>query len=249
MVKRILRPWLPKAYKPHRILTGRLRGMLMVTSWHDYPAGITGRTERHLLAWLARCGLRGETWLDVGAHYGYTSLALSRAVGPTGRVYAFEPFVASAGYLSTTRRLNHLHQMRVIPIALGSEPPLRANRMVETRGMLDSSCSRNGVGELYFEAALDWLWPLISEGNPRIDGVKIDVQGMEASVIEGMKALLKTWRPKLVLEFHKGVDRNRVVGLLADAGYELPGTAIEPEPEDFRPAYLDNKSYAFATAA
>lgn len=219
--------------------------MVMVTSWHDYPAGITGRTEAHLLNWFARHSRQGETWLDIGAHYGYTSLALSRSVGSAGRVFSFEPFVASAGYLSTTRGLNRLTQMRVIPIALGSKPPLHANRMAEVRGMLDSSRRPDGDGELYFEAALDWLWPLISEGNARVDGVKIDVQGMEISVIEGMKEILRTWRPKLALEFHHGVDRNRVLSLLEDAGYRLPGTAIEPEPGEMCAVYLDDRSYAF----
>ena len=64
----------------------------MVTSWRDYPAGITGRTEKRLLEWFEREAGEGETWLDIGAHYGYTTLALARMTGPSGRVYAFEPF-------------------------------------------------------------------------------------------------------------------------------------------------------------
>ena len=73
----------------------RLRGAWLVTSWHDYPAGLAGRTERALLEWFAQNVHQGETWLDVGAHYGYTTIALGRLVGSHGRVFTFEPVPAT----------------------------------------------------------------------------------------------------------------------------------------------------------
>src|SRR5206468_10103171 len=96
-LKEYFRRFLPKTVRPHRILAGRLRGLRIVTSWHDYPGAILGRTERPLLDWFERNVRAGETWLDVGAHYGYTAIALSRLVGLRGRVFAFEPVVATAG--------------------------------------------------------------------------------------------------------------------------------------------------------
>ena len=74
-LKSLIRRGLPTGLRPHRILSGSLRGVRMVTSWHDYPAGITGRTERPLLEWFDENAKPGETWLDVGAHYGYTAIA------------------------------------------------------------------------------------------------------------------------------------------------------------------------------
>jgi len=43
-------------------------------------------------------------------------------------------------------------------------------------------------------------------GAAAIDGVKIDVQGMELDVLSGMKRLLKTYYAKLIVELHPGVD-------------------------------------------
>jgi len=43
-VKAQLRRLMPKTVGAHRILGGRLRGYRIVTSWHDYPAAILGRT-------------------------------------------------------------------------------------------------------------------------------------------------------------------------------------------------------------
>src|SRR6267378_2914827 len=109
-LKEHVRRLLPKSVRPHRILAGRLRGFRIVTSWYDYPAAILGKTERALLDWFEENVHIGETWLDVGAHYGYTALALSRLVGPAGRVFAFEPMITTAGCVARTRELNRLRQ-------------------------------------------------------------------------------------------------------------------------------------------
>ena len=114
----------PRRIGPHRIRGGSLRGARIVTSWHDYPAGVMGRTERGLLAWFQQEVRAGDTWLDIGAHYGYTAIALSRQVGAAGRVFAFEPVTATAGCVAQTRRLNNLSQLTVVPLGLGKPESL-----------------------------------------------------------------------------------------------------------------------------
>src|SRR5437870_13466498 len=103
-----VRRFLPKSIAPQSILAGPLQGASIFTSWHDYPGAILGTTERALLDWFRRDVSPGETWLDIGAHYGYTAIALSRLVGPAGRVFAFEPVLATAGCIARTRELNQL---------------------------------------------------------------------------------------------------------------------------------------------
>src|SRR4030081_2192460 len=105
-IRTMIRRVFPRRIKPHRILSGRLKGKRLITSWHDYPAAILGYTEESLLAWFSSNVKPGESWLDVGAHYGYTALALADLVGPGGRVWAFEPVTETAGHLSHTARLN-----------------------------------------------------------------------------------------------------------------------------------------------
>src|SRR5579871_1370118 len=95
--KERIRQFLPKTLKGHRIRRGFLQGSVIFTSWRDYPGAIRGTTEAPLLEWFQRNVQPGETWLDIGAHYGYTALALAKLVGATGRVVAFEPVIASAG--------------------------------------------------------------------------------------------------------------------------------------------------------
>jgi FkbM family methyltransferase len=138
-VKSVIRAWLPRTIRPRRILAGPLRGAWLVTSWHDYPAGLTGRTERPLLDWFAGQVRPGETWLDVGAHYGYTAFALARLVGPAGRVFTFEPVPATAGCVDQGRALNRLGQVTVVPLGLGSVETLEFRQLALTRGMADST--------------------------------------------------------------------------------------------------------------
>ena len=201
-LKNHIRRLLPRSIGPRRILGGPLRGQSLVTSWHDYPAAILGRTERPLLQWFAENVGAGETWLDVGAHYGYTAIALARLVGPEGRVYAFEPMTSTAGCIAQSRSINRLSQLTIVPVALGCCESIAARELPEVRGMLDSTRVESDRGEPFFVANFDWLWPRISQsgsgGAHRIDGVKIDVQGMEIEALRGMSVTLQRYRPKLV---------------------------------------------------
>ena len=244
--KSFFRRFLPKSIRSQHIMGGPLRGAPIVTSWHDYPAAILGRTERPLLDWFADSIQQGETWLDVGAHYGYTAIALSRLVGEEGRVIAFEPMVSTAGCLSQTKMLNNLSQLTVLPLALGKPQTLELQKLPFVRGMVDSTLGESeGFQETILVARLDWLWPQICGGQENIHGVKIDVQGMEIEVLKGMSELLKRVGPKLVVELHRGVDRGELLHLLTSLGYSVPATPIEPTAGEVEPLYLDDRSYAF----
>ena len=276
-IRSLSRGLLPKSVRHHRILGGPLRGFHIFASCYDYPAAILGRTERPLLEWFAQNVKAGETWLDVGAHYGYTAIALCRSVGRSGRVFAFEPMMSTAGYVTQTRQLNNFPQLTVLPLGLAAPETLEMKQLPVTRGMVDSTLckaegrrqkaegrrqkaesgrqkaeSRRQKGEeqavwqeTIMVARLDWLWPRICGGREQIDGVKIDVQGMEVEVLNGMIETLRRQHPKLVVEVHHGVDRNQLLGLIESAGYSRQATPIEPFEGEVEPQYVNDRSYYF----
>ena len=262
-IKSHLRRLLPRAIRQHLILAGPLRGCSIVTSWHDYPAALTGRTERPLLDWFSENVGHGETWLDIGAHYGYTAIALSKLVGTMGRVFAFEPMINTAGCVAQTRQLNKFSQLIILPLGLANPDTLEMQRLPVTRGMVDSTLCRKEGGrkkaegrrqkderqavwqETIMVARFDWLWPRICGGREQIDGIKIDVQGMEIEVIQGMIETLRRQHPKLVVEVHRGVDRNQLLDLAEIAGYLRQALPIEPVEGEVEPQYVDNRSYVF----
>lgn len=243
--KWFLRQLLPRTVTPQRIWGGPLRGLRIVTSWFDYPAAILGYTEPRLLEWFKRNVHPGETWLDVGAHYGYTALALSSLVGPAGRVFAFEPVLATAGFLSQTRRLNRLPQLTVLPLALGDPVEFELKQLALVRGMVDSTQSVAEWTETILVTRLDRVWSHICGEHEQVDGVKIDVQGMELATLRGMSELLNTFKPKLVIEVHHGTDRREFLDLLSTLGYSHQGVPTEPIHGETEPQYVDDRSYAF----
>jgi FkbM family methyltransferase len=173
-----------------------------------------------------------------------------------GRVFAFEPMIGTAGCMAKTRELNKFRQLIVLPLGLANPEALEMERLPATRGMVDSTlCPKTGGRkeqedqtewqETIMVARLDWLWPRICGESQQIDGVKIDVQGMETEVLRGMGDLLKRHAPKLVIELHKGVNRDELLSLVTRHGYSLPATPIEPIPGENEPLYVDDRSYAF----
>src|ERR1700693_2859705 len=259
-IKSRLRMLVPRQLKKHRILSGPLRGRWIVTSWQQYHTGMLGTTERGLMSWFHNNVKAGETWLDIGANYGYTALAMQRLAGPDGRVFAFEPKLSTCGCLSQTMLLNRLPEVITVPMGLGSPESVELKRLVTIGGMV--ACGSKTVDEFRSRvreiaksesletiavARLDWLWPQICGYRNRVDGVKIDVQGMELEVLQGMTEILKAHRPKLVVEIHAGIDGGVLLGLLESCGYQRRGTPIYTVPgEEQGPQYYDNLSYAFS---
>jgi FkbM family methyltransferase len=247
-MKELARALFSRAIRPRRILAGPLRGTWLVTSWHDYPAGLTGRTERPLLAWFDRHVRAGETWIDVGAHYGYTAFALARLVGMRGRVFTFEPVPATARCLDRGARLNRLDQVTVLPLGLGAAQTIEARRLSLRRGMADSISRDESQTVAMLVARFDWLWPILGGLAAPIHGIKIDIQGMELEALEGMRDTLARWRPRIVIELHAGVSRERVLTLLGALGYSTTAEPIEPARGERTPLFLDDRSYAFTPA-
>lgn len=243
-IKHLLRPLLSRTHTAHRILTGPLARAKIVTSWRDYPAAIVGYAERELTAWLLQHVQPGETWLDVGAHYGYTSLSMCHRTGSGGRVFAFEPSLSSAGCIARTRLANRYWWWTVCPFALDDSPAPAMHELPWVRGMIDSQITPDAADgtERFMSVAFDAVWPGIAGADQRVHGIKMDVQGMELSALRGMRELLGRHRPILVLEIHAGVDRDQIIKILVTAGYSPKPEPIEKGATDF---FDPNSNYSF----
>jgi hypothetical protein len=113
------------------------------------------------------------------------------------------------------------------------------------RGMAEHK-DRDHMTDQICLARFDEIWPSLSGHQPQIHGIKVDVQGAEYDVLVGMKLHLSEWKPKLVIEFHAGVDRGKLVGLLQTLGYSAGGVPIHGGPADL--PYLDDHSYVFVAS-
>lgn len=150
---------------------------------------------------------RGGVFIDVGAHIGKYTIPMAKIVGKEGLVIAIEPHPENYLFLIKNIRLSKLRN--IIPLNLAAwkedcELKLFIGESSETH-----SIKRNVTGHTmnkYINIKAKKLDTIVRDLNlKRVDLVKIDVEGAEVEVLEGMTEILKTYSPKLVIEVF---DRN-----------------------------------------
>ena len=184
----------------------------------------------------------GGTAVDAGANWGYFSLLAAPAVGLAGTVIAMEPdprqFAALAGNIAA----NGFRHVSAVQAAASAE---------EGRLSLvgyDEADANRGVSRLADPSVPGRRFDVratsvdtLTAGCPHVDLVKIDVEGAEDAVLDGMDAGLSSRRYRaIVLELHpgllraKGVDPASCVSRLRDRGYR--GWTIDLGPAAYRRA-------------
>jgi len=178
-------------------------------------------------AWVSTEIRPGDTVLDLGANIGYYTLLFARLVGPSGKVYAFEPDPANCALLEKNIQRNGYTNVVLVPQAVAAASGvLRLYRAATNQG--DHRAYDSGDGRSAIEVpaiALDDFFA----GNARpIDFIKMDIQGSEFAALSGMQALLRR-QPhlKMVTEFwpfglsRAGVVPTAYLDLLEAQGLEL----------------------------
>jgi FkbM family methyltransferase len=146
----------------------------------------------------------GDTFIDIGANIGYYTLIAARAVGPKGRVFAFEPDPDNFALLKKNVEQNGYQNVTLVNRAVSNRAQtLRLFRSETNRGdhrVYDSKDGRPSIG--IKAVALDGYFLKMDKV---VQFIKMDIQGAEALALEGMKRLIRSNRRlKLVTEFSPG---------------------------------------------
>lgn len=181
----------------------------------------------------------GWTVVDIGSQVGYMTLLLAQRVGPTGRVFAFEPMPANFAALRENITLNGYQNVTPVQAAVSNTAGyMRLHRMdsreLSATATLVTPAEHEAGGIDVATARLDDAIPL--DRRP-LRFVKIDVEGAEGWVLEGMADILARDRPILLVEIHPlAGGENPTVRLLQAAGYvaqpldrPASGAAIAPD--------------------
>jgi FkbM family methyltransferase len=163
----------------------------------------------------------GDLVVDVGAHIGYFALAAARAVGPGGRVLAFEPDQENLALAQANAERNGIDNVELLPqvvwrdaapvtFARDDGHPIRTYGRVADRGDTVAATSLDTAAEEHGAPAL----------------IKIDVEGGEEDVLTGAEAVLRDRRPVVVCEVHMEGGREaarlqRVTRFLEERGYAV----------------------------
>jgi FkbM family methyltransferase len=188
-----------------------------------------GVWEPNLTAWVRRALRPGDTFIDVGANIGYFTVLAARLVGGRGHVVAVE---ASPQFTAAARAnvaLNRCGNVRVVNVAAGEGPgrlaffqPCRTNRGNTTSVNVDA------LSPPLFTVASQAL-PDILTGDEltRARLVKIDVEGAEYAVVQGLVPVLSRMRDdvELIVEINPALlaaqdtSAARLVDLLGKYGF------------------------------
>lgn len=143
----------------------------------------------------------GDRVIDVGAHIGTFAVAFGARVGESGRVSAFESLAGHCRLLEDNVARNGLEGIVEVWQAVITGRGGRFEAEVR-EGNTAATRFRRADGPLPPLALDDW-WQRLQPQRPRIDLIKVDVEGMELEVLESACQILGACRPMLYVEVHR----------------------------------------------
>jgi FkbM family methyltransferase len=173
----------------------------------------------------------GMNVIDIGANYGLYTLTMSKTIGASGKLWAFEPTSLTASYLRKSISTNQMTNITLIQaglsdkkgtarISLNPNPELNA---------ITSQPDSNGEYETVALISLDECEKMY--GWYDIDFIKLDAEGQEHNIITGGKHFLSTRSPLIMFELKHGDTINsELINDFSDLGYQpyhlIPGLNI-----------------------
>lgn len=139
----------------------------------------------------------GMTVFDVGANIGYLTCFFCRCVEPGGQVFSFEPDAANFSELAANVERNRITFCHPVPVAVGATdgavcfaPGLNGHIDVHSGSLPD--CSMVSLDSFVEQRSIF-----------HVNLVKIDVEGWELDVLQGMQRILGGKnKPILYVEVH-----------------------------------------------
>lgn len=235
------RAWRDERVESHRATFGSFVGFRDdLVSRHVGEYGAHQRSDLALLLSIVR---PGDVVLDVGAHVGSFAVPLAQAAGADGRLVAFESNPAALELLLENLRANDVMHAEVVHAAVGARSGEPVAVVVEDASNSGGAATRS-VGAHDAVAAtstitLDEWWHSCDE-EPRVDVMKLDVEGNEAQVLAGSPELLAATLPVLYVEVsaellaRRGDDVDDVLGPLEHMGYTCFINALDRNRPDDR---------------
>jgi FkbM family methyltransferase len=194
-----------------RVVRGPARGKRWIadSSTHGFWLGYWELPNQKRFASRLR---PGDVVYDIGAHVGLYTLLSSGIVGPTGHVYAFEPFPRNAEYLRNHIKLNRFTNCTVIEGAVSGR----------VGSLHFDPTDLNAAGHLSESGALEVETTSIddfcSSARPP-NAIKINAEGAEMDVLTGGRHTIAKHLPLIFLSTHSESLNRDCWRFLISCGY------------------------------
>ncbi|MDX6520983.1 MAG: hypothetical protein QOF08_1588 [Gaiellales bacterium] len=164
----------------------------------------------------------GDVALDVGGCWGDTALFLAAAVGPEGRVISFEPAPANRDILNMNLALNPELAPRIQIVDMPASSRAGDTVYIPNRVSAGATVRAEREGDDMVALQTVTIDDLVAAGTiPRVDFLKVDVEGADLGVLEGAAETIRSMRPRLALAcYHKPDDLATLPGFVNSLGVE-----------------------------
>lgn len=235
------------ADSPFRRVLKRLLAPLLSEGAYSYIQALAKARDIRSGAWwepeIALCTqvLReGDTALDIGANFGVWSYHMSRAVGPSGRIYAFEPIPFTARtFRKVARWLGFAGNVELFEVGCGE----RAGKAEFTVPVMDFGAISAGQVHMgrndarpgkerhaRFEKTKTVACDVVRLDDllgkvERLTLVKCDIEGADLFAMRGAERLLGEHKPLVIIEINPwfltgfGLRVEDVTGFFDRLGY------------------------------
>lgn len=170
-------------------------GLRLMVSTKDSGLGMYLRTQNEFeplqTSRFLKQVKKGDVVMDIGANIGYYTILASKKVGPSGKVYAFEPYSKNLTLLKKNIALNTCTNVVVVAEAVSdtsAKKPFEVDRANPGESRLAAHKSKKS-DMLVTTITLDSF--LKREKIKKADVIKMDIEGAEIQAILGAKNLLK----------------------------------------------------------
>jgi FkbM family methyltransferase len=165
------------------------------------------------------------TFIDVGAFIGTHSIPFALHVGLGGRGISFEPNSPSFSLLTANLQMVDLHNVTAYNMAASQSSGLAFSLFSDPENFghtalhqaSEASAPAHGDESLCVGQAIDDLHL------GHVDLIKVDVEGMERSVLSGCLELIKSCKPNIFLELNSLEEHAFVFELAKEFNYEVYG--------------------------
>lgn len=213
----------------HVIEAGEGRGLKIANRRQADRAMRLGTYEAAIQRCIADNLGPADVFVDIGANVGFFSLIAARRVGPDGRVYAFEPVAENAASIVRSSRLNGMSNVDVYAEAVGARTYRTELILAQHIGgamLASAGTPPDFAGSVQVDVvSLDDVIGTRKLRRPTL--VKIDVEGAEMDVLQGMRRTLCSARPTLIYEVddetRNGLEEKcgEIASFLDSAGYKI----------------------------
>lgn len=169
----------------------------------------------------------GAVVADIGANLGGFTVPFARAVGAHGAVWAFEPQPVIFSYLQANVLLNKLPQVRLHRGCLGvheevldiPEPDYNQEGNFSGQPFKEEGFWEVRTTPYKVQASVKKFDDVFTA--PRLDFMKIDVEGMEFDVLQGAQRAITIHRPIIYFENNRTEQSPALMRWLIEKNYRL----------------------------